>query len=101
MSATPNTTPTPSNFDALFRAALAKYTNQTGKDLRNHPLAHQMDRCATPESLLALFQGQAQTFDEFRNGDHRLIKCLQPVVKCLHALSTSAALCRAVSVVSP
>src|SRR5712671_2871993 len=92
---------TSSHFEALFNAALAKYSEQTGKDLRNHQFAHQIDRCNTPESLLAVFQEQAQTFDEFRNGDHRLIKWLQPIVSHLHALSTSSTLSGMVSAVSP
>jgi len=92
---------TSSHFEALFNAALANYSEQTGKDLRNHPFAHHIDRCNTPESLLAVFQEQAQTFDEFRNGDHRLIKWLQPIVSHLHALSTSSTLSGTVSAVSP
>jgi hypothetical protein len=67
---------TSSNFEALYDAALEKYTEQTGKDLRNHPLAHRIERCDSPASLLAVFQEQAQTFDEFRNGDHRIINWL-------------------------
>jgi fungal STAND N-terminal Goodbye domain len=92
---------TSSNFEALFNAALAKYTEQTGKDLRNHFPAHQIERCNTPESLLAVFKEQAKTFDEFRNGDHRLINWLQSIVNHLDALSSSAALSSAAIVVSP
>ncbi|KAH9958459.1 hypothetical protein BC827DRAFT_1269518 [Russula dissimulans] len=64
---------TSSNFEALYDAALEKYTEQTGKDLRNHPLAHRIERCDSPASLLA------------------------PIANRLHALSTSAALSHAVS----
>ncbi|KAH9958457.1 hypothetical protein BC827DRAFT_563684 [Russula dissimulans] len=92
---------TSSNFETLFDSALEKYTEQTGKDLRNHPLKHRIDTCDSPASLFAVFQEQAQTFDDFKNGDHRLIKWLQPIVNCLYALSTNAALSTGVSVVFP
>jgi hypothetical protein len=96
-----STSSTSSNFGVLFDAALEKYTEQTGKDLRNHPLVHRIDTCDTAASLLAVFQEQAQKFDEFRNGDHRLINWLQPIANRLHALSTSTTLSQAVSGVSP
>ena len=96
-----HTISTSSPFEALLNAALAKNIEETGKDLRNHPLANQIDACTTPESLLALFQEQAQTFDEFRNGNHKLIKWLQPIINHLHTLSTSPILSRSVSAVSP
>jgi len=91
---------TPFNFDAIFNEAMAKYANQTGHDLRNHPLASKIDACDSAESILAIFQEQAQQFDEFRNGDHRLIKWIQPFVTNLHALSTNPILNTAVGFVS-
>jgi fungal STAND N-terminal Goodbye domain len=90
-----------SDFEALFNAALAKYTKQTGKDLRNHPLADRIDGCDNPDSILDIFQEQSQAFDEFRNGDTKLFKWLRPVVNVLHALSTNAVLTDRASLVSP
>ncbi|KAN0111234.1 hypothetical protein V8E52_008714 [Russula decolorans] len=58
-----NTTSTSSNFEVLFNAALAKYTNQTGNDLRNHPLAIMIDSCDSPDSILDIFQEQARAFE--------------------------------------
>ena len=101
MSVTPNTASISSNFEILFNAALAKYAQQTGNDLRNHPLAHKIDICDSPDSFLRVFQEQAQKFDEFRNGDHSLIKWLQPVVTRIHALSTSATVSSVASAVRP
>jgi hypothetical protein len=80
---------TSSNFETLFNAALEKYTRQTGEDLRNHPLAYRIDRCDSPDSILHIFQEQAQAFDEFRKGDTKLFKWLSPVVNVLHAVSTN------------
>jgi hypothetical protein len=94
-------TPTSSNFEAMIDVALAKYTRQTGKDLCNHPLALKINQCDSAESILAIFQEQAQEFDEFRNGNSKLIKWLQPLVSGLYALSTSPSLRDGVKLVSP
>jgi len=83
-----NPSSTPSNFETLLNAALAKYTKQTGNDLRDHPLASKIDSCDSPDSILDIFQEQARAFDEFRRDDTKLFKCLRPVVNVLHALST-------------
>ena len=102
MYSAPNgtSTPTPSNFETLFDAALEKYTKRTGQDLRNHELARMLDRCESPDSILAIFKEQSQDFDEFRNGDPKLIKWLTPIVNGLHAISTSAAISAGASLVS-
>lgn len=92
---------TSSNFEAIIDVALAKYTRQTGKDPRNHPLALKINQCDSAESILAIFQEQAQEFDEFRNGNSKLIKWLQPVVTSLYTLSTSSSLRDGVNLVSP
>ena len=90
-----------SNFEALFQAALAKYSKQTGQGLVNHPLTAVLDRCDSPNAILAIFEEQARAFDEFRNGDPKLIKWLRPLVKCLHTLCTKETLCTGVDLVSP
>ena len=90
-----------SNFETLFDAALTKYAKRTGQDLRNHPLAAAIDRCESPDSILAIFQAQSQAFDEFRNGDPKLIKWLRPVVNGLHAISTNTVLSAGASFASP
>jgi hypothetical protein len=100
MSSVPNTTSSSSNFEALFNAALAKYIKRTGQDLRNHPLATMIDSCESLDEILEIFQEQSRAFDEFRNGDPKLIKWLTPVVKKLHAISTSAAISAGASLVS-
>src|SRR5260221_2747509 len=86
MSPNSNTNSTPSNVAPLLDAALAKYTKRTGQNLRNHPLATAIERCTSPDSILAIFEEQSHAFDEFRNGDPKLIKWLRPVVIGLHAI---------------
>jgi len=100
MSSAPNRTSTPSNFEALFDAALEQYTKRTGQDLRNHELARMLDRCESPDSILAIFKEQSQAFDQFRDGDPKLIKWLTSIVNGLHAISTSAAVSAGASLVS-
>jgi hypothetical protein len=99
MSSTPNTTSSFSKSETIFNAALIKYSQQTKIDLRNHPLASKIKACNSAESILAVFQEQAKAFDEFRNGDPKLFKWLQPVVTGLYALSTNPAVNAGVSFV--
>jgi fungal STAND N-terminal Goodbye domain len=101
MESAPSTTSTSSKFEALFDAALAKYTKRTGQDLRNHPIATTIDRCQSPDAILEIFQEQSRHFDEFRNGDPKLIKFLTPIVNGLHAISNNAVLSAGASLVSP
>ena len=96
MSSTPKAT----SFEGIFNAALAKYADQTGHNLSNHPLASKIDGCDSAESILAIFQEQAKAFHEFRIGDPKLMKWLQPVVTGLYTLSASPALSGGVSLVS-
>ena len=101
MSSASNTTLTSSNFEAIFNAALTEYTKRTGKDLRNHPLASKIDSCDNPESILDIFQEQAQAFDKFKKGDTKLFKWLRPVVHVLHAISTNKTFSDRASHVNP
>ena len=102
MSSTRNAKETPSSeFEALFNEALTKYTKKTGDNLRDHPLASKIDSCDTIESFLAIFQEQAHEFEEYRNGDSKLIEWLRPVVDGLLVLSKSGAVKTAADLVSP
>jgi hypothetical protein len=101
MFTTQNTPSSSSNFEALFDAALDNYIKRTGQDLRNHPLITVIDRCQSPNEILAIFQEQSRAFDEFRNGDPKLLSWLTPAVNGLHAISTNAALSAGASLVSP
>ena len=101
MSSTSNTSSPLSKFETLLDAALAKYAKRTGEDLRNHPLAAAIDKCESPDSILAIFQAQSHAFDQSRNGDPKLIKSLGPLVNGLHAISTNTVLSAGASLVSP
>jgi len=101
MPSASNTSSPLSTFETLFNTAFDKYAKRTGQDLRSHPLAAALDRCGSPDEILAIFQAQSQAFDEFRKGDPKLIKWLRPVVNGLHAISTNTVLSAGASLVSP
>lgn len=96
----PSATSAPSNFEAIFIASIEKYSKQTKKDLREHPLASRIDACKSAEEILAIFRDQAKEFSDIRNGDPKLIKCLEPIIGCLYDLSASPVLSTAVGLVS-
>ncbi|KAI0249056.1 hypothetical protein BJV78DRAFT_1284306 [Lactifluus subvellereus] len=83
------TNPTISNFASIFKRAAKEYKKLTKKDLRTHPFAAQFDRCDSPDAVLAVFRGQAQTFEEYRKGDDGLMKWLDPTVNVLFTLSAT------------
>jgi hypothetical protein len=101
MSSASNTVFTSSKFESLFNSALVEYTKQTGKDLRNHPLADKIDSCDSTDSILDIFQEQSRAFGRFKDGDTNLFKWLKPVVDVLHALSTNTVFSNTGSLVFP
>jgi hypothetical protein len=60
-------------FQALFRAARKEYEDRMRTNLNEHPLATQLQTCHSFESLIALLQQQARTFDEFRGDDKVMV----------------------------
>lgn len=101
MSFGPNSIPASSNLENIINTALTKYSSQTGKDLRNHPLATEIDACNSAESILKVFRDQAREFEDSRNGDRKLIECLEPLVINLYAISTSPIFSTVVGPVRP
>ncbi|KAI0287574.1 hypothetical protein BC826DRAFT_916943 [Russula brevipes] len=76
------------NFTAIFEEALGEYKRLTKEDLANHPLAKQLDDCMTPNSVLSLIRKQATKFDEFKSGNDKLMKWVNPIVHTLSACSS-------------
>jgi hypothetical protein len=89
-----HTTTPPSPLQSVFSAALIEYKKQTGKDIIEHPLSTKLDNCNTADDVLAVFQEQAQAFEDFRKGGRKvqLMRRLKPVVHVLLALSTGGTL---------
>ncbi|KAI9432706.1 hypothetical protein H4582DRAFT_1088189 [Lactarius indigo] len=87
-SSTPGQT-APSNFKSILDAALSEYKKKTGKELLDHPLAAEVQRCDSVDAILAIIQGQAKAFQQFRDGDQRLMKWISPVVDVLFTFSAT------------
>ena len=86
-----------SNFQLIIDA-LADYTKITGVDLSTNPFAATLEQSNSPDAILQLLQGREKAFQEYRDGNRRLINCLSPAVRVLQAFS--GILGEAVSLVS-
>jgi hypothetical protein len=85
--------PSPSeSFRLLFEAALQDYEKKTGTKLVDHPLAKQLEKCDSVDSITSALQDQAQVFREFKGDDGNVMKSLKCSVDVLYALSTNTAL---------
>jgi hypothetical protein len=67
--------------------ALNEYKQKTGEELRDHPLATKLRRCDSVGAIKAIFKDQANAFQQFRNGDHKLMKWINPVVDVLYTFN--------------
>lgn len=83
------TSPSPPNFKLIFDAALSDYKRNTGKDLLDHPLATELQRCDTVDAVLAILQDQATAFQPIKDGELGLMKRISPLVQALFAFSGS------------
>jgi hypothetical protein len=61
--------------------------NQTGIDLSHNQFAEKFQQLDTPDAILELLQEREKAFKEYRDGNRRLINCLNPAVRILHVLS--------------
>jgi hypothetical protein len=82
-----STGPSTDNFTAIFNAAENKYQTLTGKSLKSHPFATQLETCRNSEAISNLLRTQAQTFSKFREGDERLMTWLDPTIYVLSTFS--------------
>ena len=86
----PGQTSTPSSdFKVILDTALGEYKKKTGKELLDHPLATDLKRCDSVDAILALLRGQASAFQQFRDGDQRLMKWIGPLVDVLFTFSAT------------
>jgi hypothetical protein len=82
----------------LIIDALADYATQTGINLSQNPFVEKLQESNTPDAILELLREREKSFKEYRDGNRRLINCLSPAVRVLHAFSCT--LGEAVSLVS-
>ena len=74
-------------FQLIFEKALKEYEKKTGKALTTHPLAVEINGCASTEAILAILESKCRDLDQSQKGDERLTKWLKPTVNILNALS--------------
>jgi hypothetical protein len=75
------------SFQSIFNAALDEYTKHTGNDLTNHPLSIKVESCRSAGDVLGVLQEQAKVFREFREGNKKLMKVIEPTANVLSLLS--------------
>ena len=75
------------NFQSIFDAALSDYAKQTKIDLITHPSAQTLQNCNSADAVFDLLQDRAKQFQDYRDGNRKLIDCLKPVVQVLHSVS--------------
>lgn len=86
MSSTGQETSSTSNIQLIIDA-LADYADVTGIDLSTSSFATLIEQSNSPEAILQLLQGRENAFKEYREGNRRLISCLNPAVRVLQAFS--------------
>jgi hypothetical protein len=76
-----------SNSQLIINDALKTYRKRTKNDLRDHPLAAQLQTCDSPSAILSVLQQQVQGLDQSRSDDERWTKWLDPTVQVLYTFS--------------
>src|SRR5579863_5942118 len=77
------------NFTAIFQLALDEYETVTGKPLRTHPFATQLESCDSPHAVSNVLRTQVEAFSKFRKRDERLMTYLDPTVNILFTFSAT------------
>jgi hypothetical protein len=83
--------PSIDNFTAIFASAESEYQRVTGNRLETHPFADQLQTCDSPEDVSKIFRTQVHALRNFRQGDERLMKWLDPTVNILFIFSSTVA----------
>ena len=87
MSQSPTSTTLPVDFEEIFGTSLEVYKTKTKKDITSHPLATELQSCASPSAIIALLQAQAKASDKSQTADEKLTKWLDPTVNVLSSFS--------------
>jgi hypothetical protein len=89
MSSTVQTTSSTSSTSniQLITDALVDYAKITGIDLSKNPFAAAIQGANSPGAILELLQGQERAFDDYREANQKLIRCLSPAVNVIQAFS--------------
>jgi hypothetical protein len=82
-----STTVSSSNYHHLISKALTDYADNTGINLKENPFAEKLQSCDSANGVFDLLQEKAKSFQEYRDGNRKLIDWLSPVVRVLHTFS--------------
>jgi hypothetical protein len=77
------------NCAAIFRVALNEYETVTGKPLRTHPFATQLETCDSPQAVASVLRVQVQASNKSRKIDERLMAYLDPTIHILFTFSAT------------
>ena len=75
-----------SNFRSILDA-VDKYAEQTCINLKESPFAEKVMVCDSPSAVLSLLQENVKAFKDHRDSNRKLIECIGPVVKFVHAFT--------------
>jgi len=78
-------------FQVLLESAVQAYEKQAGTTLAGsgNPLAMKLQGCRSVDDIATLIQGQAQSFNDFRQRD-RIFKSIKTTVSILSPISSVA-----------
>jgi hypothetical protein len=94
--------PTPAEYmkyRSTFDSALKAYEEKTGKVLSSDPLLRRLEKCYSPDNIVAILLQQIPRIDQSRRSDGGLTRWLNLTVNVINSLS--AAIDWAISLVSP
>ena len=72
----------------MINKGLNEYKKRTKHDLREHPLAAQLQSCDSPGAILVVLHEQVRGLDQSRSTDERWTKWLDPTVNVLYSFSS-------------
>ena len=75
-----------SHLGSILDVALNNYRKNTGNDLLSHPLAIELQRCDSVDSILSILQRQANTLEQLRDGNRGLMKWISSSVNILYTI---------------
>src|SRR6266852_9716183 len=86
MSSTGQATSPTENFKLIINA-LANYKKVTKIEISTSPFAADFERANSPEDILQILRGRANAFQEYRNGNPKLMGHLKPAVEIIQSFS--------------
>jgi hypothetical protein len=76
-----------SDFKWILDETLRKYKEKTGKPLLDDLLLAKLKQCESVDAIKGILQGQAEAFQQFRDGDQRLMKWISMTIDVLCTFS--------------